>query len=237
MSGMNRTFTYPTPPPIATLEVPLSSDSEGESRGSLSCSDNSVATDELAESTSTPKARLKRPSIQGFSNGFSHAQLTSLISCVSCDLKWTSTKTASQKVIHIENCAKKKFLSDEIVRTLVRKEIQSSSDQKTTEEGQQLTTFLETVDNEVSRTKKSRLPQILGTVKSLPETRGSIMGMARAVLDTSMQHEDSVVVDAQVPNLTQGGRSNDFCSQAFGTSMLARRASCTVGSSVNPGFR
>jgi hypothetical protein len=34
-------------------------------------------------------------------------------------------------VIHIKNCAKKKFLPDEIVQTLVRKEIQSSSDQKT----------------------------------------------------------------------------------------------------------
>ncbi|KAG2108096.1 hypothetical protein BD769DRAFT_1693386, partial [Suillus cothurnatus] len=164
MSGMNRNFTYPTPPPIATLEVPLSSDSEDEitSLGILSCSDNSVATDELAESTSTPKARLKRPSIQDLSNDFSHAQLASLISCVSCNLKWTSTKTASQKVIHIENCAKKKFLSDETVPMLVRKE--------------------KTVDNEVSRTKKSRRPQILGTVRSLPETRSSIMGRVRAVL-------------------------------------------------------
>jgi hypothetical protein len=70
-------------------------------------------------------------------------------------------------VIHIENCAKKKFLSDETVPMLVRKE--------------------KTVDNEVSRTKKSRRPQILGTVRSLPETRSSIMGRVRAVLDTSMQ--------------------------------------------------
>jgi hypothetical protein len=246
MSGMNRTFTYPTPPPIATLEMPPSSDSEGESRlklsrfafrapqskpkitslRSLSCSDNSVATDKLPESTSTPKARLKRPGIRRFSNDFSHAQLASLISCVSCNLKWTSTKTASQKVIHIQNCAKKKFLSDETVRMLIRKEIQSSSNQKTTEEedGQKLATFLETVVNEVSGTKKSRRPQILGTVKSLPETRGSILGRARAVLDTSIQHEDSVVIDARVPNLTQGGRSDVPCTQAFGTSMLARRA-------------
>jgi hypothetical protein len=129
-------------------------------------------------------------------------------------------------VIHIQNCAKKKFLSDETVRMLIRKEIQSSSNQKTTEEedGQKLATFLETVVNEVSGTKKSRRPQILGTVKSLPETRGSILGRARAVLDTSIQHEDSVVIDARVPNLTQGGRSDVPCTQAFGTSMLARRA-------------
>ncbi|KAG1815548.1 uncharacterized protein BJ212DRAFT_226166 [Suillus subaureus] len=243
MSSMSRTFTYPTPPPIATLEVPLSSDSEGESHlklsrfafrvppskpkitdlGGLLCLGSSVAVDELPKPTSAPKARLKRPTIHRFSNDFSHAQLASLISCVSCNLKWTSTKTTSQKVIHIQSCAKRKFLSDETVRMLIRKEVQSSSDQKTTEEGQKSATFLETVVNEVARAKKSRRPQILGTVKSLPETRGSILGRARAVLDTSMQHGDSVV-DAQVSNLTQGGRSDVPCTQAFGTSMLARRA-------------
>lgn len=240
---MNRTSTYPTPPPIATLEVPLSSDSESESRlklcrfafrappskskitdlGGLPCSGSVVAADKLPESTSAPKARLKRPITHRFSNDFSDAQLASLTSCVSCNLKWTSTKTAIQKVIHIQNCAKKKFLSDETVRMLLRKEIQSCSDQKSTEEGQRSVTFLETVVNEVSRTKKGRRPHILGTVKSLPETRGIILGRARAVLDTSMQHGDSVV-DIQVANLTQGGRSSFPCTQAFGTSMLARRA-------------
>lgn len=243
MPGMNRTCTYPTPPPIATLEVPLSSsDSEGESRlrlcrfafrappskpkitdlGGLPCLGGVVTADKHSESTSAPKARLKRPIIHRLSDEFSDAQLESLTSCVSCNLKWTSTKTASQKVIHIQNCAKKKFLSDETIRMLLRKEIQSL-DQKSTEEGQKSATFLETVVNEVSRTKKGRRPQILGTVKSLPETRGSILGRARAVLDTSMQHKDSVV-DAQVANLTQGGRSGFPCTQAFGTSMLARRA-------------
>jgi hypothetical protein len=240
MSAKNRTSTYPTPPPIATLEVPLSSDSEGESRlrlcrfafrvplpkpkiTDLPCSGSVVAADKHSESTSAPKARLKRPIIHRLSDEFSDAQLESLTSCVSCNLKWTSTKTASQKVIHIQNCAKKKFLSDETVRMLLRKEIQSSSDQKSTEEGRKSATFLETVVNEVSRTKKGRRPQILGTVKSLPETRGSILGRARAVLDTSIQHRDSVV-GAQVANLTQGGRSGFPCTQAFGTSMLARRA-------------
>ncbi|KIK43395.1 hypothetical protein CY34DRAFT_11782 [Suillus luteus UH-Slu-Lm8-n1] len=249
MSAMNRTSTYPTPPPIATLEVPLSSDSEGESRlrlcrfafrvpppkpkiTDLPCSGSVVAADKHSESTSAPKARLKRPIIHRLSDEFSDAQLESLTSCVSCNLKWTSTKTASQKVIHIQNCAKKKLLSDETVRMLLRKEIQSSSDQKSTEEGGKSATFLETVVNEVSRTKKGRRPQILGTVKSLPETRGSILGRARAVLDTSMQHRDSVV-DAQVANLTQGGRSGFPCTQAFGTSMLARRT-CSYPRAQSP---
>ncbi|KAG2154930.1 uncharacterized protein EDB93DRAFT_1247890 [Suillus bovinus] len=250
MSDMNRISTYPTPPPIATLEVPLSSDSEGESHlklsrfafrappskpkitnpGGLSYSDSTLAADSLPKSTSALKVRLKRSSIHRFFNDFSDTQLASLTSCVGCNLKWTSTKTASQKVIHVQNCAKKKFLSDETVRTLIRKEVQSSSDQKAsqgngqkaTEEGQKSATFLETIVNEVSRTKKGKRPQILGTVKSLPETRGSILGRARAVLDTSMQH-GGPVVDAQVSNLIQRGRSDVPCTQAFGTSMLARR--------------
>lgn len=247
---MNRTSTYPTPPPIATLEVPLSSDSEGDSRltlsrfafraplskpkitdlGGLSCWGSTVVADKLPESTSAPKARLKRPSIHRFSNDFSDVQLASLTTCVSCNLKWTSTKTASQKVIHIQNCAKKKFLSDETVRMLIYKETRSSSDQnvsqrsdqKATEVGQKSATFLETVVNEGSRTKKGRRPQILGTVKSLPETRGSILGRARAVLDTSMPH-GGPVVNVQVFNSIHEARSDVPCTQAFGTSMLARQ--------------
>ncbi|KAG1752649.1 uncharacterized protein EDB91DRAFT_1243412 [Suillus paluster] len=243
--GTNCPSTCPTPPPIATLEVPLSSDSEGESRlklsrfafgalssktkvtnlGGLSRSGSAAATETLRESTSTTKARLKRPNVHRFSNEFSDTQLASLTNCVSCSLEWTSAKIASQKIVHIQNCAKKKCLSDETIRILIRKEIQSSSDQNASERGEQKTaegeksaTFLETVVDEVSRTKRGRRPQVLGTVKSLPETRGSILGRARAVLDTSMQHGDSVVGAR-----AQGGRSDVPCTQAFGTSMLARR--------------
>ncbi|KAG2369585.1 hypothetical protein BDR07DRAFT_1371152 [Suillus spraguei] len=95
MSGMNRTSTYPTPPPIATLQVPLSSDSESESRlklsrfafrappskpmitdlRDLSYLGGPVVANKHPESTSAPKARLKRPGIHRFSNDFSHAQL------------------------------------------------------------------------------------------------------------------------------------------------------------------
>lgn len=199
--------------------------------GRLSRSGSAVVLQTLPESSSAPKARLKRAIAHRFSNDFSDTQLASLTNCVSCNLKWTSKKTASQKVIHIQNCAKKKFLSDETVRTLIRKEIGSSSDQnspegtgnKTVPEGERSTTFLETIVHEVSRTKKGRHPQVLGTVRSLPETRGSILGKARAVLDDSVQHRDSAV-RAPVSIRIQAGTDEVPCTQAFGTSMLARRA-------------
>lgn len=134
-------------------------------------------------------------------------------------------------MIHIQNCASKKFLSDDTLRALIRKEVGSSSDQNSrertgqtsAEEGEKTTTFLETVVNEVSRTKKGRRPHVLGTVKSLPETRGSILGKARAVLDASVQHRDSVV-RSQISKQTRGDTNGVPCTQAFGTSMLSRRA-------------
>jgi len=134
-------------------------------------------------------------------------------------------------MIHIQNCASKKFLSDDTLRALIRKEVGSSSDQNSrertghasAEEGEKTTTFLETVVNEVSRTKKGRRPHVLGTVKSLPETRGSILGKARAVLDASVQHGDSVV-RSQISKQIQGDTNGVPCTQAFGTSMLSRRA-------------
>lgn len=234
-----------------TLEALPSSDSEDEFRlnlsrfafkasdfntqvdnpGRSSRSGSAVAAQMLPESSSAPKAKLKRPNAHRFSNDFSDTQLASLTNCVSCSLEWTSKKTTSQKMIHIQNCASKKFLSDDTVRTLIRKEVGSSSDQNSregtgqtsAEEGEKTTTFLETVVNEVSRTKKGRRPHVLGTIKSLPETRGSIMGKARAVLDASVQHNDSTV-RSQVSKQTQGDTNEFPCTQAFGTSMLSRRA-------------
>jgi hypothetical protein len=202
------------------------SGAERHNPGGLSRAGRAIAAQTLPESSSAPKVRLKRLNVHCFSDDFSDTQLASLTNCISCNLNWTSKKTAGQKMIHIQNCAKKKFLSDETVRTLIRKEIGPFSNQNSPEgtvQGDKSTTFLETVVDEVSRRKKGRRQQVLGTVKSLPETRGSILGKARAVLDASIQYRDSAV-RAPVSNRNQSSANEVPCTQAFGTSMLARRA-------------
>ncbi|TFK75773.1 hypothetical protein BDN72DRAFT_831209 [Pluteus cervinus] len=56
---------------------------------------------------------------------FPDAQLAKLLKCVSCDARWTSRKTVAQKVKHILSCAKKTGFSDETLRVLIKKELES----------------------------------------------------------------------------------------------------------------
>ena len=250
----NTSHRYPTPPPITTLEPLLSSDSEDESRlklsrfafqavhktevgkpGILSRSVSTAALQTLSKPSYAPKARTKRAKVHRFFNDFSDRQIASLTNCVSCNLKWTSKKTASQKMIHIQNCAKKKYLSDQTVTTLIREEVESSCSQNSpgagptiAKEGEKSTTFLETIINDIPQ-KTGRRPQVLETIKSLPETRSSILGKARAVLDASMQHNDFAVPDG-----VQACTNEVPCTQAFGTSVLARRADAYSREQLSP---
>lgn len=45
--------------------------------------------------------------------------------CVCCSASWTTRKTASQKLGHIQRCAKKNGYDDETVRILIKKEASS----------------------------------------------------------------------------------------------------------------
>ncbi|KAH7931250.1 hypothetical protein BV22DRAFT_1115629 [Leucogyrophana mollusca] len=247
----------PTPPPIATMEANVSSTfDEDEDSHRLNItrfafpprlqpqrsnsipnviesgpSDSVTVTDTAPMLLTDTKAKSKRIPSHRFTNDFSDSQLSRVIKCVSCEMRWTARKSAAQKMLHIQVCAKKKLLSDDTVRALLHKEMEvfdknKRKDQQM-EEDNRTTTFLDAVVNPPK--KPGRRLKIQNTVKALPETRKSILDKARLVLGKSAQAQAG-------PNDTQpfeqrrlAGNSeisgNLPCTQAFGESALGRRAS------------
>ncbi|KAN0097467.1 hypothetical protein V8E55_001913 [Tylopilus felleus] len=133
------------------------------------------------------------------------SQLAQLSKCIGCGLEWTSRKTANQKRTHIKQCAKKLALTEDTIKILVEKEIAILSPTQNTPSSHTETTLLNSVVP-VGPLKKSKRTQVLSTLKSLPETRDSILSRARNILGPTITQEDS------------------GATQQFGQSALARRA-------------
>lgn len=126
-----------------------------------------------------------------FATEFTDAALSQLRKCVSCEQAWTVRKTVAHKLKHIQTCAKKNKLSDATLQTLLRKELDSLPPVASTSKapvGPSSTTpatgtLLENVLKDVQKKKTGRRPQVLQTVKSISETRDSILDRARVLLE------------------------------------------------------
>lgn len=133
-------------------------------------------------------------------------QLARLSKCIGCGLQWTSRKTVKQKRTHIEQCAKKNALNKDTVKILIQKEIAiSSSRTPANDPGENATGTL--IDSLVptAPVKKHKRHQVVPTVRSLPETRESILDRARDILGPTE------------------GQADPQPTQQFGQSALARR--------------
>ncbi|KAG8218629.1 Mechanosensitive ion channel-domain-containing protein [Butyriboletus roseoflavus] len=112
-------------------------------------------------------------------------QLAQLSKCIACGLQWTSRKTAKQKRTHIEKCAKKNALSKNTIKILIEKEFAVLSPTQTTRENATSTLMASVVP-----VKKPKRQQVVPTVKSLPETRESILDRARDILQPTKSRAD-----------------------------------------------
>ena len=147
--------------------------------------------------------------------GPSDAQLSNLSKCVCCSLQWTTKKTVQQKKMHIEQCAKKQGIADDTLLALVNKETNASTSSPVgNNAGENATLMRDIVSAETS--KKGRRKQVIGTVRSLPETRRSILGRAKDILG---QIELSNVCDDRLGTTVDDNEP----TQQFGKSTLACR--------------
>ncbi|KAI0660922.1 hypothetical protein C8Q70DRAFT_932566 [Cubamyces menziesii] len=169
-------FAYMAPEPIRRT---LSKTPSPTERGSLP-----------PEGQGAPK--VKRVLSHRFAGEFADSDLSRLLKCISCDLAWTTRKTVPQKMKHIQTCSKKNGLTDDTVRVLLRKEIDnlppvasSSKSAATAPQPSAPETLLEDVLKDAGKKKPGRRPQVLQTVKSISETRETILDKARALLQSS----------------------------------------------------
>jgi len=131
---------------------------------------------------------------------FSDAELAKLTKCVSCNAQWTTRKTAAQKIKHVQSCAKRLSFTDETIRLLIRKEINSvvgNADKVSDKDKLEASlprarssakTFYEHVVTDAAPRKKGRRVEVGESVRSVTTTRSAILNRARVVLD-SVQSE------------------------------------------------
>lgn len=231
----------PSPPPITTIEERSTNDHEEDelslmqlSRFAYQRSSSQPNPIHHGASFPTTKPNCSRSKTQAEPNqvsnprsGPSDAQLSNIFKCVCCGWQWTTKKTARQKKVHMEQCAKKKGIADDTLLFLVNKETSTPSLQTTSpsvENGAEVPGENTTLMGDIVATeagKKGRQKEVISTVRSLPETRTSILGRARDILSrTGMSNvcDDRLctIVDVIQP------------TQQFGTSVLGRRNTGTL---------
>ncbi|THH11484.1 hypothetical protein EW145_g641 [Phellinidium pouzarii] len=180
---------------------------------------------------STAKAKKAKQNINAYLD-FTEQQLKCLRKCISCDIKWTTRKTVAQKISHIEKCAKTGRLSNETMRILISREVESKSQLSKAQasakakkrqpsvqpaEERPPKTFLEDVleEGEGQRIYRHQT-RVIKSVKSVGETRNNILERAKLLF-------------AQ-PSTSPVGWGDDgsvypfIATQAFGASNLESRS-------------
>ena len=138
-----------------------------------------------------PTVRHRSTNINNDYLGYSHSKFQNISKCVSCDIKWTTRKSSSQKIAHMKSCAKSRRLTEDTMATLVgrvfletnTKGLNKGGEQRISPPNETHRTLLEdTINTSRVPNKTRRRQQLDGTVKSVVDTRQEILDRARALL-------------------------------------------------------
>lgn len=152
---------------------------------------------------------------------FLDTELVKLRKCVCCDLAWTARKSTAQKVKHIQACGKKNKFSDETIRNLIAKEIDTISEKDENKKVQRPKTLLtEAVDGAAPKKmgRKNQADKEVKTIRSLADTRNDILARARLLLDSEIPADVPTTSNAQ-PTSSEG----PLDTEPFGRSDLATK--------------
>ena len=165
----------------------------------------------------------KKKSVHQFLFDFSDADLAKLGKCVSCDLRWTARKTAHQKMIHIQTCAKKHAFTDETVRILIRKEIDNvTAHNKAACILMESNTYMEDIVAHAAPRKKGRRQRVAETVQTIQVTRSTILNRAQAVLG-SLSPDAPPYTQSVGPASPSINATIPLSTQSFGPSVLGSK--------------
>ncbi|RDX55689.1 hypothetical protein OH76DRAFT_1478311 [Lentinus brumalis] len=234
--------------PLPSNPEPLSAESDDEDEGPLKISRFAYTDPNAARRTasktpsssgresSTPEVvsapgkakRVPTPPLHAFAQDFTDADLSRIRRCVSCETSWTVRKSVANKMKHIEVCARKKKLTHETIRVLLRKELNNLPPVASTSKLPAVPapvapeTLLEDALKDAQK-KKGRRPQVLQTVKAVQETRSNILDRARQLLQDTRNTAHSAAAATGMASPTQvfGMSSIADTTQVFGRSRIA----------------
>lgn len=147
-------------------------------------------------------------------------------------------------MLHVQSCAKKNSLTDDTVRSLIRQEVakaiaedmelkKKNKANVASKEPEVPKTFMEAIVNDTAPKKKCRRPEVLQTVRSLTETRGTILESARMFLkntipasieEANISTRTQAFAPSKLPDaLRSTSEQTQPPTQIFGESALGKR--------------
>jgi len=170
---------------------------------------------------------------------FSNSDLDKISRCVSCDIAWTTRKTATQKMTHIRSCSKKRGLQEKTIRLSVQEQVSKyKPEPKQNDKGKQKelsleytiptkpNTFLEDVVGEAAPKKKAKRRHAETVLASVSSTRDAILARAKDILNASTLHSshlNDLNDDLRLFSHDDADNSLPCSTQPFGQSSLAIR--------------
>ncbi|KAJ7068413.1 hypothetical protein C8F01DRAFT_1118118 [Mycena amicta] len=188
---------------------------------------NSASTIGSSSNSDVPVKAPARSSGKDLDTEISDTDLKKLAKCVSCEIAWTTRKTAAQKRIHIGSCSTRHGITDETLVFLVRKEIENmpaaaSSKGKGKASAPNTTgpsTLLEELVRDAAPKRKGKRRDPIDILKNASETRGNILDRARTLLDT--ESDRSFIPRTQA--VTSDAAAPPPSTQAFGGSRFGQQ--------------
>jgi hypothetical protein len=188
------------------------------------------------------KSKAAMPPAHRFTADFTDDDLSRILKCVSCNDRWTVRKGATAKMRHIQSCAKKNGISDEIVKRLIRAELEAPEEpkprQKLKSPGVTNTLFEDTLGDSGKTKNKRKQAQRTTTLHNPAENREAILAKAHSLLNEP-QYMD-ISQDRELMDLLRKSDSTmdriqvfDFrapppATQEFGRSKLGKQTSSAM---------
>lgn len=123
---------------------------------------------------------------------FTDSQLQKLTRCVCCQIPWTTRKSASGKLNHIQKCARKNSFTEEAVRLMIEQDLQALATKGDPKKGKgkpvasEPATLLEAVVAGTTTKPKGRKRGVPTTVLQVTEAHQAIYSRAKALFEESV---------------------------------------------------
>ena len=192
------------------------------------------------------KSKVAKPAAHRFTTYFTDDQLSRILKCVSCGDRWTVRKGATAKMRHIQSCAKKTGLNDDMIKRLIQTELEAPEEpkphKKPKSSGVSNTLLEDTLGNTGKIKNRRKLAQRTTTLHNPEANREAIRAKAHSLLasDISDLSQDQELVDLLKKSDSRMDRIQmfDFCgpppaTQEFGRSRLGQRASSAMLSGLS----
>lgn len=185
------------------------------------------------------KPKVAKSATHRFAADFTDDDLSRVLKCVSCNDRWTVRKGATAKMRHIQSCARKNGISDEIVKGLILAELEAPDEPKPRQKLKSsniANTLLEDALGEPGKSKnKGKQVQRTITLNYPADNREAIRAKARSILNgpeiRNLSPDEELILkksDSTMDRIQMFDSGPPPATQEFGRSKLGKQTSSVL---------